>query len=447
MPTTLSGWGHFGPQPCYVARPESADEVRRLLAQPADTTWIARGLGRSYGDSAVNAHGGVMLSERLVGPFALDEQAGVLTCSASASLGEIVESVLPRGFFLEVTPGTRFVTVGGAIAADVHGKNHHRDGGFAGCLVDFDLLTPAGETLRCSRDENTDIFWATIGGMGLTGVILEARLRLRRVETAYIEVEYAKAADLDGTLELLFDTADCYTYSIAWIDCLAPRRRLGRSVLMQGDHAGVEDLAAAQRGRPLDVPPKRRWSLPCGVPGVVLNRATIRVFNAMIYRRHKAGRRIVDYDTFFYPLDHVLHWNRLYGRRGFVQYQVLLPYEMARTGLIRLLEGLSREGLVSFLAGIKTAGAASGGWLSFMSPGITIALDIPWHRDLTARLQRLDELVLSLGGRLYLAKDATMQPETFAAMYPRLEAFRELKARLDPAGILSSSQSRRLGIT
>src|SRR5581483_11572361 len=237
---------------------------------------------------------------------------------------DLLEVGLPRGFFPAVTPGTKHVTVGGAIAADVHGKNHHADGSFANCLLDFHLLTASGELLRCSRTENSRVFWATLGGMGLTGAIVEARLRLRPVTSAFLSVDYERTTDLDATLEAFAEGDGRYQYSVAWIDCVAQGRALGRSVLMRGDHASASALPAAVT-RPLERPLRRRKQVPCFMPNFLLNSWTVRAFNALYYRRHAERRAIVDYDRFFYPLDAVEHWNRIYGRRGFLQYQAVFP--------------------------------------------------------------------------------------------------------------------------
>ncbi len=446
VPIRLSGWGNYSRQLCHAAYPRTRDELREVICSASQRSWISRGLGRSYGDAAINGDAGVLVHDRLAAQVAFDERGGILECEAGISLGAVMEAVLPHGYVLPVTPGTQFVTLGGAIAADVHGKNHHRDGGFSSCVLDFELLTASGELLRCSRQEHSEIFWATVGGMGLTGAIVRARVQLRRVQTAYMRVEWLKSPDLDGALERLTETADQYSYSLSWIDGLARGRNLGRSVLMLGEHASIDDLSPAQNASPLTFKSRRRLRVPSIIPSLVLNRHSVRLFNATVYRLHKTGGELLDYETFSYPLDHVLGWNRLYGRSGFIQYQVLLPHAVARQGLIRLLESIASAGLGTYVAGMKTMGPASGGLLSFPSPGVTIGLDIPNRPGLFELTRRLDAMVLDFGGRLYLAKDATMQPNTFAAMYPKLGAFREIKHRVDPNSVFLSSQARRLRI-
>ncbi|MDB5354302.1 MAG: linked oxidase domain protein [Phycisphaerales bacterium] len=443
----LSGWGNFPRQAAQVFRPEKISEARAVALDAPAGTLLARGLGRSYGDASLNEGGSVLLDTRLSRFLDFNAETGVLDCEAGACLEDILETFLPRGFFPPVTPGTKYVTVGGAIAADVHGKNHHRDGSIAEFVESFDLLTASGETLRCSRDENADAFWATLGGMGLTGVILQARLRLMKVESAYIAVDYLKAANLDEALAAFAQGDEKYQYSVAWIDCLASGPSLGRSVLIRGNHATAKDLPADLRDKPLEFRGKRKKTVPFNFPGFALSPFTVKLFNSRFYGKHETGAHIVDYDAFFYPLDSVLHWNRIYGKRGFFQYQAVFPPGEGSRCLRELLEKLSASGRASFLAVLKTMGKGSGGLLSFPMEGQTLALDLPnAGPDTVAFLQDLDRIVLKHGGRVYLAKDACMTRESFHAMYPNLPRFNEVKAKLDPHNRFSSSQSRRLGI-
>jgi decaprenylphospho-beta-D-ribofuranose 2-oxidase len=445
-PSLLGGWGRYPMARCHVFRPERRAAVAEALAAKAAPSFIARGLGRSYGDAALNADGGVIVHDRLARMLAFDPVTGELTCEAGVSFADIIRCWLPRGWFPPVTPGTKFVTLGGAIAADVHGKNHHRDGTLAAFVRELTLLTADGETLRCSHNERPDVFWATVGGMGLTGMILDARLRLRAVESAWLRVDYRKARDLEETLAVFAASDGGSPYSVAWIDCLARGRALGRAVIMHGDHARADEVGATGRA-PLASPGRPALTVPCDVPGVFLNSLTMRLFNAAYYASHRdAQARLVDVDRFFYPLDGVGHWNRLYGRAGFVQYQAVLPHEADGRGLVALLERLSGSGRPSFLAVLKRLGPANQGLLSFPRDGYTLALDLPVRPGLIALLRELDRLVLDHGGRVYLAKDATTTPEAVRAMYPRLDEFRAIKARLDPRGVISSSLARRLGL-
>ena len=408
--------------------------------------FISHGLGRSYGDAALNKDGGVVGHTRLNRFLAFDAHTGVLECEAGASLDEILHYFLPRGFFLPVTPGTKFVTIGGAIAADVHGKNHHQDGTFGNFLLDFKLLTAKGEVISCSPASNPEVFWATLGGMGLTGVVLSARIKLRPVESAYVLVDYQKAENLEDALGRMTESDASYQYSVAWIDCLATGRHMGRAVLMRGNHAKASELPSSIRN-PLAAPHLHSFTLPFDFPSVALNSLTIGAFNTLYYAIHRnAARQVVDYEKFFYPLDAIHHWNRMYGRRGFVQYQVALPLENGVQSLKEVLTRLARSRRASFLAVLKRFGESNPGLLSFPIRGYTLALDLPVAGGLIPLLHELDRVVLDHGGRVYLAKDTVMTPESFAAMYPKLEEFRRVKNRLDPQHRISSSMARRLSI-
>ena len=445
-PTLLGGWGRFPMARCLVFRPERRAAVAETLAAKATPTFIARGLGRSYGDAALNADGGVIVHDRLDRLLAFDAASGELTCEAGVSFADVIAWGLPRGWLPPVTPGTKFVTLGGAVAADVHGKNHHRDGTLATFLRELTLLTADGDLLRCSRAENPDVFWATVGGMGLTGMILEARLQLRRVESGWMRVDVRKATDLEHTLGVFAASDAGSPYSVAWIDCLARGRAMGRAVIMHGDHATAAQVRDA--GRPAIARPRGpALSVPWDVPGALLNPLTVRLFNGAYYASHHEARgRLVDIERFFYPLDGVGHWNRLYGRRGFVQYQAVLPAADGERGLVALLERLSGSARPSFLAVLKRLGPQNQGLLSFPREGYTLALDLPVRAGLVEFLRELDQVVLDRGGRIYLAKDATATAEAVRRMYPRLDELRAIKTRLDPRGLIASSLARRLGL-
>lgn len=442
----LSGWGRFRKERADAYRPSRQRDLDRILQQPLPDGVIPRGLGRSYGDSATLAEGAVVLCERLDRFLALDETAGLLTCEAGVSFAQILDLIVPRGFFLPVTPGTRFVTLGGSIAADVHGKNHHGDGSIGNFVQSLELLTGAGERLRCSREENAEVFWATVGGMGLTGFILEATIRLIPIETAYLRVRHRRTAGLGETLDRFLDGSDERKYSVAWIDCVARGSSLGRAVMIDGEHAGTGEIDARAAARPRAVPRRRASRIPFDFPDCALNPLSVRAFNQLYYATHPTREAFTEpFDTFFYPLDRVAAWNRIYGRRGFVQYQALLPPETSREGIRELLEAIVGSQRASFLAVLKRTGAANAGLLSFCRPGITLALDIPNTGEALRRLlSRLDAITLRHGGRIYLAKDALVDAETFAAMYPRLPEFREICQRLDPERRMVSSQAKRL---
>ncbi len=442
----LSGWGRLSREASAVYRPETWSALSAALLGAPERTVIPRGLGRSYGDPAVNGGGAVVLAEKLGRLLAFDPEGGTVTCEGGASLARLLSFLVPRGFFLPVVPGTRFVTVGGAIAADVHGKNHHVDGTFGRHLEELTLLTAAGETLRCSPSENAGAFEATVGGMGLTGVVLSARLRLLPIETPLVKVVRRRTAGLDETLARLEEEERLGRYSVAWVDGLARGRSLGRGVLMRGDHLPAAELPRGRDGRGA-LPEETGPSVPLDAPAFLLGPASVSAFNALYYAAGREGTSLSPLGPFFFPLDAVGAWNRLYGRRGFVQYQALLPRETAAEGCRLLLEEFSRERAASFLAVLKTTGPEGRGLLSFPRSGVTLALDVP---NLGERLRplarRLDAILLRLGGRLYLAKDALTDAASFAAMYPRLPEFRAARRRLDPEGRFSSSQARRLGL-
>lgn len=442
----LAGWGRFPVEECRTFRPEKIQDLIPLLEKTESL--LARGLGRSYGDAALNP-AATVLQERLNRFVSFDEESGILECEGGVSFAEIIELFLPRGWFLPVTPGTKFVTVGGAIACDIHGKNHHRVGTFTEFVESFKLLTANGEVLFCSRNENAEAFWATVGGMGLTGIIIRARFRLERVETAFVAVEYERVANLNAALER-FQTDENYEYSVAWIDCLAAGGSLGRSVLMRGNTAPAGDLqnsrAGKGSGRGLDSRFKKPVSVPFDFPGFALNPLSVKAFNALYYATHPSKKTLVDFETFFYPLDSLGDWNRIYGARGFVQYQVVLPFESSRAALTELLKKISSSKHASFLAVLKTFGKPNLAPLSFPFSGHTLALDIPLSDDLPRFIGELDAITLAHQGRVYLAKDTLLSPENFRKMYPRFAEWHKTKQQLDPETKFASSLSRRLEI-
>jgi decaprenylphospho-beta-D-ribofuranose 2-oxidase len=439
----LSGWGRTAPTRALVVSPGEPGTVAAALASAGPRGAVARGLGRAYGDAAQNAGGLVIDTAGLDRLPAFDVEHGTVTVEAGVSLDRLASAVLPFGWFLPVTPGTAQVTVGGAIASDVHGKNHHRDGSFGEHVERMTLVTPAGERRELHPED--DLFWATAGGMGLTGVVVQATLRLLRVETARIREDVERCDDLDDVMARMAAHDDDYRYSVAWIDCLARGRRLGRSVLLRGDHARRDELPAGiaplerRRGLRLVAPP---W-----VPSGLLRRETVAGFNEAYYRhapREERGR-LVALDPYFYPLDFVSGWNRMYGARGFVQYQLALPF--GREEVLReVLERLSGARVPSFLAVLKRFGRQRG-VISFPQPGWTLALDIPaGDPSLAPLLDGLDELVASAGGRVYLSKDSRLRPDLLEAMYPELPRWRELQAAADPEGVMRSDLARRLGL-
>lgn len=441
---SLSGWGRFPVQECEVWRPERYHDL--MLREGAMTL---RGQGRSYGDAALNENGNVVLNARVNRFIEFNPDTGLLRTEPGVTLEEIVSVCLPHGWFLPVTPGTKYVSIGGCVAADVHGKNHFRDGSFGAAVQAFELLTADGARLSCTRDNNSELFFATLGGMGLTGVIGEVTLQLRRVESAWMKVRQKRSPDLERVFADLADGDPEDEYRVAWIDCLARGRRLGRSVTMSARHARMDDLSGTRRGQPLVVALRRKRTLPFNFPGWALNSLSIGVFNRLYYAREGArgGPFASDYDRYFYPLDAIAHWNRMYGKRGFVQYQCVLPTDTAFDGMREILERLSRSRRPSFLAVLKRLGEESGGLLSFPMPGYTLALDLPLRgRRLLPLLDELDRVVVEKGGRVYLAKDARLSAQAFRQMYPRLDDWLAIKGRIDPDNRFTSSLARRLGL-
>ena len=425
-----------------MLEPESEGEIAEAVSQGQV---IARGLGRAYGDSALGT--GITLDmRRWSRMLAFDETHGQLTAEAGLPLGDIIETFLPRGWFPAVTPGTRHVTLGGMLAADVHGKNHHKDGSIRNFVDWIDLLGPDGTTRRCSPKRNAELFRWTLGGMGLTGVILRAALRLRPVETGWIRHKTVACDGLGAAVEAIEETLD-WTYSVAWIDCLASGEKLGRSLLMLGEHATRAELDAA--GKRETFPTRRGWRLtiPLDLPGWVLNRTSIGAFNELYYRRGAAAPAVsfVDTDRYFYPLDAIAAWNRLYGKRGFAQFQCVLPLESAAAGLEALLRETADAGKGSFLAVLKRFGAQDGPF-SFPMEGYTLTLDVQISERALALLERLDAITVDHGGRFYLVKDSRMPEETLKRADPRAETFRKLRETHGLAARFASAQSERLGL-
>ena len=444
----LAGWGGTTPSAAEVTHPTDAAAVARLLKTAPARGVIARGLGRSYGDAAQNAGGTVVLTDRLANHAWVDAARGEIRVSGGLSLDALMRAVVPQGWFVPVTPGTRQVTVGGAIAADIHGKNHHRDGSFARHVTSMTLALPSGVAV-VSPHADADLFWATAGGLGLTGVVLEATLRLTPVDTAFMRVVTERAADLDELMARMEARDGDHRYSVAWVDGLAADGALGRGVITWGDHAAVDELPA--RRRPLEFAPGGRLAVPAGViPSGALNAAAVRLFNEAWFRRapSAAATTVEPLARFFHPLDGVAGWNHLYGRRGFVQYQFVVPFGAAGERVVRLaLDRLRGLRCPSFLAVLKRMGPSSPGPLSFPMPGWTLALDVPVGRvELAEALDDLDDEVAAAGGRVYLAKDARLRPELVATMYPGLEAWRTVKHRVDPSGVFTSDLARRLGL-
>ncbi|HTK91576.1 MAG TPA: FAD-binding oxidoreductase [Verrucomicrobiae bacterium] len=428
-------------RPGRVARPE------HLLLPPGEGIVLPRGLGRAYGDAAVPAREDalVLATTRADRILDWDPVAGRLTAEAGLSLAEILRLFLPRGWFPPVTPGTKFVTLGGCVACDVHGKNHHCDGSFGSFVERLSLLTADGKEIVCGPDVDRELFLATVGGMGLTGLITEVTLRLRPVETGWIAMETEGVADLESMLAALEASREAWPYTVGWIDCLAAGVGLGRGVLMRGRHATRAEVPSG------DPRPRRALRVPMDAPEWLLSPPAMRAFNGLYYwlkagrRRGAAGPSVVSYEAFFYPLDMITDWNRLYGRRGFLQFQCVVPRAAGLAAMRELLERIARAGAASFLAVIKDCGPAGPAPLSFPIEGVTLGLDLPYRGPETVDLvHALNAVVIAAGGRIYLAKDAVTRAEDFARMMPRLAEWRAVRDRWDPAHRFRSAQSVRL---
>ncbi|MEU6704290.1 FAD-binding oxidoreductase [Streptomyces wuyuanensis] len=446
LPVPVTGWGRTAPSVALLVRPRTHEEAVAAVHRCGSRGTIARGLGRAYGDAAQNAGGAVLDMTGLDRVRTIDAEGGVVVCDAGVSLHRLMEVLLPLGWFVPVTPGTRYVTVGGAIGADIHGKNHHVSGSFSRHVLSLELLTADGEVRTVVP--GTELFDATAGGMGLTGVVLSATIRLHPVETSLMSVDTERATDLDDLMSRLAPAHDRHRYSVAWIDLLARGAATGRAVLTRGEHAPLDALPARARRRPLDFRPRQLFPPPGFVPDGLLGRASVSLFNEVWYRRAPRARRgqLQSIPAFFHPLDGVPHWNRVYGRSGFVQYQFVVGHGREEA-LREVVRRVSRQQCPSFLAVLKRFGEGDPGWMSFPMPGWTLALDVPAGLPgLGPFLDGLDQVVADAGGRVYLAKDSRLRPELLTVMYPGLDRFRALRARLDPRGVFVSDLSRRLSL-
>lgn len=444
MMRSLCGWGRY---PVISAEWEAASTLRDVqVAASTSQGLILRGNGRAYGDAAIGLTKtlGMTGLDRMI---SFDPATGLLRAEAGVMLADIIAAYLPRGYFPFVVPGTRYVTIGGAIAADVHGKNHHKEGSFGRHVVSLSVVTPSGAVVVASRENNQELFFNTIGGMGLTGAIVEATLCLRPVETGWVRQQTLVAGNLAEAIAILDRTKES-TYSVAWIDCVAKGAQLGRSLVFLGEHAGREDLRGEVSRSPFPPIASSLVGVPFAFPSYALNRYSVGAFNEAYFRngKRKAGEAfLTSVIPFFFPLDSIDNWNRIYGSRGFIQHQCVLPPATAAAALTEMLDRIVRRGDASFLAVLKKLGGSEG-VLSFPMEGFTLALDFPMSAGLLEFLAELDQVVVKAGGRLYLAKDACQLRSTFDAGYPAASGFRAFRRERDLAGNFASHLSNRLGL-
>ena len=409
MKQKITNWGNFPVVEKEMKSEDSLQKIKDFVLSHKEV--IARGNGRCYGDASLGEN--IFSTKRLNKFIGFDKIEGVLECEAGVLLSDILEISVPQGYFLNVTPGTKFVSVGGAIASDVHGKNHHSEGCFSEYVLEFKLMKENAEVITCSREENTEDFWATVGGMGLTGIILSAKIKLKNIETAYIRQESIKADNLDKIFQL-FEESEGWLYNVAWIDCLQKGENIGRSILMRGYHALREELPPKLHKNPLKNPRKIMPTIPFYFPSWVLNSFTIKIFNWLYYNKQtkKSVEGFVHYEPFFYPLDVINEWNKIYGKKGFIQYQMVIPKEKGKEGMRKILETIADSGNGSFLAVLKLFGKNNPkAYNSFPMEGYTLALDFKVNNKLKYLVEELDKIVEEFGGRIYLTKDSMSNPK------------------------------------
>lgn len=428
----MLSWGNYPKVKSKVFRFSKKDELKKIIANNSDL--IPYGNGRSYGDSAIN------YKQIYCRPYdyflEFDKEKGIIKVQSGVLLSEILEVVVRYGWFLEVTPGTKLITVGGAIASDVHGKNHHKVGCFSESVIEFSLMLPSGEIVKIKKGDQ--LFKATCGGMGLTGVILDATMKLKKINSVNINQITIKTKNLRETFEA-FEKYKDYPYSVAWIDALASGKDIGRTLLMVGDFSDDGNL---------DYKEKKKLNIPFEFPSFVLNKYTVKAFNYLYYDKVKEDifYQRVDIDSFFYPLDSINNWNRIYGKNGFTQYQFILPKEKSYDGLMEILNEIQKSGKGSFLAVLKLYGKENENYLSFPMEGYSLALDFKIEKGLFELLDRLDKLVVKYGGRIYLTKDVRVKKEIFEVGYPKIEEFRKIRKEYEMDKKFNSFQNKRVGI-
>ncbi|MDT7725040.1 MAG: decaprenylphospho-beta-D-ribofuranose 2-oxidase [Actinomycetota bacterium] len=443
----LTGWARTAPTVAEVLSTPDLDVIARAVTQAGERGVIARGLGRSYGDPAQNAGGLVVDMTALNEIHSIDPDTALVDVDAGVSLDQLMREALPYGLWVPVLPGTRQVTIGGAIANDIHGKNHHSAGSFGNHVVSMELLTADGKVRTLTPDgPESELFWATVAGIGLTGIILRAKIRMTRTETAYFKADIQRTANLDETLELVTDGSENnYTYSSGWFDSMSRGKKLGRAAFQRGSLAKLDELPPKLRADPLRFNPGQLATLPDVFPNGLANKLSFTAIGELYYRKTAKNARdqIQSLTAFYHPLDLFGEWNRAYGSKGFLQYQFSTPLN-AHEGLRRIIQKVADSGHVSFLNVFKQMGDGNPAPLSFPHPGWMVCLDFPIKSGLSEFCQELDDDVLELGGRLYTAKDSRTSAGVFAQMYPRLDEWRKIRASVDPEGVFASDMSRRL---
>jgi decaprenylphospho-beta-D-ribofuranose 2-oxidase len=441
----LTGWGRTAPTAAHVVRTRDIDAIAAVVSEAGDRGVIARGLGRSYGDPSQNAGGVVVDMTALDQVHRVDADAGLVEVDAGVSLDTLMRVLLPFGLWLPVLPGTRQVTVGGAIGSDIHGKAHHVEGSFGNHVRSMDLLTADGQVRTLTPDgPEGELFWATTGGMGLTGIVLRATLDLNRVETAYFTVDTDQLGGLDELMARQSVDDESYVESVSWFDAVSTGKHFGRGILTRANHARVEDLPKRLRAKPLKFDAPQLLTVPNVFPPGMLNKLSGRIFSELWYRKSPTRHGVVQNITqFLHPLDIIGEWNRGYGPHGFLQYQFVVPFS-AEHVIRRTVELITEAGHVSVLNVLKRFGDANPAPLSFPMPGWTLCVDLPIRAGLHELCEELDRLVLDAGGRHYLAKESRATPEVVQRGYPRIDEWRKVRAAVDPHGVFASDMSRRL---
>jgi decaprenylphospho-beta-D-ribofuranose 2-oxidase len=440
------GWGQYPRLLTYNAYPQTQDELKDCFNHYPQKPTLAYGLGRSYGDTGLLAEGHMLHTRGLNRILHFDPESGWVRCEAGVSLYDLIQTFVPQGFFPPVVPGTQYVTVGGAVANDIHGKNHHVDGTFCDHIRSVEMLLASGEVVVCDQDQNSELFWATVGGIGLTGILLSLELKLVKIEGPGIDMESIRIRDLDHFFEISAESKQ-FTHTVSWVDCIAKGKQMGRGIFMRGRHS--TDIPKPRLLGRIANAISPLLNVPFNAPSFLLNPWSMKAFNTVYFHKHpnRLLKQTVAYDPFFFPLDFVRNWNRIYGKRGFLQYQFVVPHEANHKTIRQILSKITSSGMGSFLAVIKEFGNQTHSGLSFPQPGVTLALDFPnYGQPLLDLLFQLDRLVMQAGGRVYLGKDARLPQDHFQEMYPQWQEWKALRDQWDPQNRFQSTLGLRLGL-